>query len=1116
MSHHRLFTGPDLPTLEFRAFKILADITGTQPGSILYLAHQEHPMDVTRDRWRNVGPSACLHIDTLDGLVSDCYERDQYKGRVTHIDRPLLFRIIEQGVEGIDSPSNPIQTNGFPGGGLIQEVEKLYTELEFAGLLTPEAMRERLAKEGLDDRANHVAEFAEEIEVVREAILTDEIPELYRTERMHHVTALDRPLEELLPQVDAVVLCGFTRFDALERDLLERLVETWPTIGLLSKQIPSKEPVGVDAAASQALETYLDLGFSPERVSDSPSPEIDATRHVTRNLYRHPENSPRTDDIESTTLGVTYLKPETVSDEIRDVAKDLRSRLAAGTSADDIGVVLTSPSEYVDRVEEAFEAYDLPYSLQTELPLAETALGQIVETICQLSREPRSVDTLLSLLTNPLVHVSNGREPLDHHELARVASRAETNRLDSVLDHVDDTVASTVESLLDDASALSDTDLESLPGRLEALLERLGVQAALNGERPLSEGLQTRETSARERLDRVLETLVLTAPVADLDRGNSVDRLERALSGVSIRQADRSTDQRVTVCGLGEALYHEFEFVYVLGMTAAHFPSDSERMAFTRPIYEAHPDFEQKDAGAEAQYQFGALMGSNASIRLSAPQRSSSGEPYVEADVLTELRRIIDLEEITVETPHGEPGCQEDVQWAIGETTAETSAERTQALIEEAAEAGSFEPAHRSRMEAGVESAAARASSEITPYDGQLSTETISRVHSEAVREPFSPSRLETYAACGFKYYMRRVLGIEAPEPLTREPDAGTRGSYIHDVFEHYYRSLQSAEGEPIHPGGDFETRQMRLLAVALERLGDTFEDYPETAFLDEWLTSVLAGLGTPGANPYYGPPEETDDGRPVSRGLFYRFLEHEFEEPAKTTARPTWFEARIGRPHDAGTPIKDEPAIIETPHGPVPIHGLIDRAETVPGTTPTQVVVRDYKTGTNVPGERDALLGLNLQLPLYALMAEDALDDVETVGAAYYQVAPPNSVSSRKGLLTSQEMASYYRDDDVETPLLRYSYPHFDTHEDFRQFIEERTPERLGHLATSIEEGRFHPTLLDSSDAGCRYCDYTHVCDVRPHQRQELIDEIEATEESIYVPPLARFDDPKEMEGVN
>ena len=269
--------------------------------------------------------------------------------------------------------------------------------------------------------------------------------------------------------------------------------------------------------------------------------------------------------------------------------------------------------------------YELPFNLQTEIPLSETALGDVVQIVCQLAQEPRSIDTLLDLLTNPLVTITQTGENLDYHELAR----AETNRLESTLEHVDDSLAATVTSLTRDAAALSEVSLEELPGQLDALLERLGVSAALEGEQELSSPLRERELRARDRLDRILETLALTTPLADPEIGDSVDRLERALHGVSIQQSTRPPEESVVVCSLAEATLREFEQVYVLGLTTTQFPSDPERTAFTRPIYESHPDFEQTDVSAEARYHLSVLLGSTASIHLSIPQQSVSGEPHV-------------------------------------------------------------------------------------------------------------------------------------------------------------------------------------------------------------------------------------------------------------------------------------------------------------------------------------------------------------------------------------------------------------------------------------------------------------------------------------------------------
>ncbi|MFB6210404.1 MAG: PD-(D/E)XK nuclease family protein [Halobacteriales archaeon] len=1109
MPSARLFTGPTLSGLETRVFEELKEDVSSHPMSLLYLAPEDHAQDPTRERWKAVGSSAALRIDTLAGIVTDAYERDQYKSRVTHIDRPLLIRLVELGVEGIETSTNPLcPEERFPRAGLVQQAQRLFINLEYAGLLSPEAMRERLDREDVSDRATHVEELAQSIETAREAILVERLPETYPTERMHHVTTQPVPLADVLPAVDAVVISGFTRFDAIERNFLKQIIDTWPTVALCPLQADTETVAGVDRGAEQALKTYRDLGFVREFSNETGSAFVDARRRITRSLYRHSEQSPKTTDIDASDLALTVREPETVPGEIRMIARDIRSRLATTTDPGDIGVVLTSPVKYADQVQEVFDTYEFPFVLDTETPLPDTALGDAVQTVCELAREPRTIDSLMHLLTNPLVTVAHGDGRLDHRDLTHVAARVETNRLDSTLEHADDAIAATIESLLRDMEALTDAPLDDLPGQLDALLDRFGVLAALDEERDLSDSLRGREQSAGKRLDRVLETLALTEPVADRSIGDSIDRLERALHGVSIQDTGQAAEDSVIVCGLSEVTARDFGHVYILGLTATHVPSNPERSAFAQPIYDAHPDFEQADMPAEARYHLGTLLASEASLELSIPQRSQNGDPYIEADIVTELRRLLDLDDITIDTPDVAPGCVEDVQRAIGDVLSDAPTDRAQNLVERAGEAGTFDPAQRTRINAGMACGAARASPQLTPYDGQLSAEMVSRVHDQLDREPYSPSRLETYAACGFKYYMRQVLGIEAPESLTREPDAGARGSYIHDVLEHYYLSLQGEDGEPIHPGGDFATRQERLLDVALDRLAGAFTEYDETAFQAEWLTEVLAGLGTPDTNRYYGPPADTESGRPVARGLFYQFLEHEFDEPAKTTARPTWFEARIGNPYETGTPIQSEPAEIETPQGTVPIHGLIDRVETVPGTAPEQIVVRDYKTGSTIPSGSDALLGLKFQLPLYGLMAEDAFDAVETVGGAYYQVSPPDSVNSRRGLLTSQDMAVYHGNDDVSTPLLRHSYPYFETHAAFRRFIEETTPRRLGTLATAISEGRFQPTVLDPSDAGCRYCDYAHVCDVRSHQRRAVIDRIDADDIDAYVPPKAREQD--------
>lgn len=1111
MTRRTVLTGPELPDLESRAFADLSDVTGDHPESLLYLTSQDHPQDPTHERWKAVGPPACLRIDTMDNLVADCFERVEYKGRVTHIDRPLLYRLAELGVEQIESPANPFSAGGdFPRAGLVDAAEGIFTELEFAGLLSPDRMYTRLENAGLSRQAPHIRELAAAIESVRETTLADEMPETFRTERMHHITEADRPLSEMLPAVDAVVVGPFLQFDALERAFLRRLVSQWPTIALLPKQIDAMEATGTDAACSQIIDTYDELGFTRQDVRAGGSGPT-TRRRLVQNLYRHPDEGPSAGELTSQSLSLDYIEAETIPDEIRETARTIREAVASGTEMGDIGVVPLDSGSYGETVEEIFDAYEIPYSVEGETQFSKTALGDALETLTNLADPPRSLDTLLGLLTNPLVTVPEGASGIDHQELARLATRADTPRIASVQSEMTSDTAVAVDALLAAVQRLATADLADLTEAVTDALDTFGIQETLTGG-SLPADVQRRERSSKRRLDRVLETLETTASAADPDVGTPLDRLERAVSSVTVRENGRSESGVVTICSHTEAVKHEFEQIFVLGVTAAQFPATADRLAFLEPIYDAETDFRQPDRSIEARYHLGCILGSSAAVQLSAPKRSLDGEPFTDPDILTELRRIIDVDRLTEGGSDTRPGTAEDVQRALSRASSDGHPHGP--AVTRAAELDSFSKSQFGRIQRGAACAAARADPMLTEYDGSLSEETVARLHGRDDREPYSASQIETYAACGFKYYAKRILGIEPPDEIHRDPDALARGSYIHDVLEQYYRSLKPTPGVSVSLGGDFESRQERLLSTALDRLDTAFSEYPPTAFHDAWLRQVLAGLATPEVNDYYQLPSRAPDGAPP-KGLFYRFLKHETAKLAATTARPSLFEARIGEPHTGGKPLQREPATIATPGGTLTVHGLIDRIDTVQNEGTDGLVVRDYKTGST-PSERDTLLGLTFQLPLYALMAESGIEETDAVGAAYYKISPPTSVNSRKGLVTSREMATWHDADEVSTPLLRYSKPQFRTHEAFRQFVTETTPQRLGLIHTSIDRGRFHPTVADPSDAGCRYCDYAAVCDVRSHQRRETIETIDESDLRTYVPPIARDVDAEDVVEVS
>ena len=234
--------------------------------------------------------------------------------------------------------------------------------------------------------------------------------------------------------------------------------------------------------------------------------------------------------------------------------------------------------------------------------------------------------------------------------------------------------------------------------------------------------------------------------------------------------------------------------------------------------------------------------------------------------------------------------------------------------------------------------------------------------------------------------------------------------------------------------------------------------------------------------------------------GLFARFLDTELERQADVATQPTYFEGAIDIDYDDVEKLSEDRVTIDTPDGPVDVRGIADRIDKT-GRTPHRFHIRDYKTGST-PGRSDITGGTKLQLPLYGLAFETALeartgDPHEVVAGSYYKLKSPDDIDPIAGELTSGEAV------DTDSPPLAppLSQPWrlpFDTQAEFSRFIRDVTPTRVGRIGTAIENGAFQPTLLSENHANCESCTFRHSCDVRHHHQRDTIEELDDREHYI------------------
>jgi len=314
----------------------------------------------------------------------------------------------------------------------------------------------------------------------------------------------------------------------------------------------------------------------------------------------------------------------------------------------------------------------------------------------------------------------------------------------------------------------------------------------------------------------------------------------------------------------------------------------------------------------------------------------------------------------------------------------------------------------------------------LSAYDGVLGAGTRAALEERAgLGGSLSPTSLETYATCPYRYFLSRVLGLgreEEPEELERlEPME--RGTLVHRVLERFLSELGDADRPRLERRID---HLARLEAIGREEC-DAREARGLTGHPVLWRADREAIF---------------DDLR--------TWYEEELLDLAGARLDCGAFELRFGPPRpgeEATSPRSvDEPVQVALEGATLRFHGRVDRVNW--RTDPPAFRVIDYKTGRRddrIHRDEQFVGGRALQLPIYLLGAAHALGLPAEAGEAQYYYS-----SARGGF-----------------GRIRFS----------GETLRARRTELEGLLtgmAEGIRTGDFH---LEPSTEKCRYCDFKAHC---------------------------------------
>lgn len=289
--------------------------------------------------------------------------------------------------------------------------------------------------------------------------------------------------------------------------------------------------------------------------------------------------------------------------------------------------------------------------------------------------------------------------------------------------------------------------------------------------------------------------------------------------------------------------------------------------------------------------------------------------------------------------------------------------------------------------------------------------------------QPRSPTSLELYAACPFRYFLAQVLQVQPlDDPTDLEEISGRDiGSLVHAALEAFIR--ERGIGKP--PDEPWSGDDRARLDDIARTVADAFE----------------AGGRT---------------GRPLLWGVRWEQIRRLLDAvlDADEVVRREWRTTPVAVEHAFGISDDVEPVVLDLDeHHRLAFRGVVDRIDRTDGGG---LLVLDYKTGGKLgyEGLDDDITarGQRLQLGVYALAARQAHPDADVVDARYWFIG-------RGG---GPDLVGRQFDAEAETR--------------FREVVST--------VVDGVVHGRFPANPGDERwDRGgyvhdhCKFCDYDRVC---------------------------------------
>ncbi|HYO25198.1 MAG TPA: PD-(D/E)XK nuclease family protein, partial [Lacipirellulaceae bacterium] len=652
------------------------------------------------------------------------------------------------------------------------------------------------------------------------------------------------------PQFGLTVVDGYREFTTVERRLLAEIAKRSRRILITlpgdappevtgSAVAPRPELFAASAAAAEWLEKELGAIVQRRHASDRGWP---ALAHLERNLFRSYRQLEAPGPAVAATLDRFHeIAASSVQAEIAEIARRVKGLIAGGAAPADVVVAFRTTRDVAERVRQTFADYGIPYRLDHARPLAASPLLRTLTSVLRLAAEDWPYRRVLQVAGDRSLRLfdegragapaSNTRRAIEtcvRYAQLPSGRRALMGQLTAWAEDAERSSEPTSGDAALAARALGGLAalLSHLPRRatidrwvvaLGALANELGLLHPATRETAANWSILSQALHGASRLDawtgHAEESLtlpeILDAVLAVSNQAPAA-RLDDAVGRVEVLSAERARFRRPKHLFLG-------------GLSEQSFPG-ARRPELMAPGDGASAAASARSAEMQLFYQL--VTRPSETLTLSYPALDAKAQPLPASPLLVELKRALGGEASlprTVQTLSmsrqgdlaGGPRSASELRGAAVELALDGRRELLAALsVQRPAPAPPPDAARPAPLKgapgaelplggallAGIETIAARGRRDrFSSYEGLCTSPGAAGKFAAAFGPGalWSPSRLETYAACPFSFFSEHLLRLRPMPELVLASDVRRRGSVLHETLARLYATMRTAPPDP-------------------------------------------------------------------------------------------------------------------------------------------------------------------------------------------------------------------------------------------------------------------------------------------------------------------------------